>query len=148
MAESLLVLNAGSSSIKFSLFLTRGAELEPSVRGQIEGIDTKPHFVAKKPDGTTAAEKSWAEGTKLGHDGALDHLVAFLRTELAGERLVGVGHRVVHGGLDYTQPVRVDAGALAALEKLVPLAPLHQPHNLAPIRRVLESVPDLPQVAC
>ena len=148
MADAIAVLNAGSSSIKFSLFLTRGGELELTVRGQVEGIYTKPHFVAKKPDGTVAAEKSWTEGTKLGHDGSLDHLVAFLRTELAGDHLIGIGHRVVHGGLDYTQPVRVDAGAIAALEKLVPLAPLHQPHNLAPIRRILERVPDLPQVAC
>ena len=148
MADAIVVLNAGSSSIKFSLFLSRDAELDLTVRGQVEGIYTKPHFVAKKGDGTVAAEKSWPEGTKLGHDGSLDHLVAFLRTELAGERLIGVGHRVVHGGLDYTQPVRVDAGAVAVLEKLVPLAPLHQPHNLAPIRRILERVPDLPQVAC
>jgi acetate kinase len=148
MADAIVVLNAGSSSIKFSLFLTRDGDLEPNARGQIEGIYTKPHFVVKRHDGTVVTEKSWAEGTKLGHDGALDHLVAFLRTELANERLVGVGHRVVHGGLDYTQPVLVDAGAMTALEKLVPLAPLHQPHNLAPIRRILERMPELPQVAC
>jgi acetate kinase len=148
MADAIAVLNAGSSSIKFSLFLTRDGELELTVRGQVEGITTKPHFVAKRHDGTTAAEKSWSEGTNLGHDGALDHLLAFLRTELTNERLIGVGHRVVHGGLDYTQPVLVDAGAVRALEKLVPLAPLHQPHNLAPIRRLLASAPELPQVAC
>ncbi len=148
MADAIAVLNAGSSSIKFSLFLTRGGELELDVRGQVEGIYTAPRFVAKRRDGTVAAEKSWTEGTKLGHDGALDHLVAFLRSELADQRLVGVGHRVVHGGLDYSQPVKVDAGVVAALEKLVPLAPLHQPHNLAPIRRLLERVPELPQVAC
>ena len=67
---------------------------------------------------------------------------------MAGDRLVGVGHRVVHGGLEYTQPVRLDAGVLQALEKFVPLAPLHQPHNLAPIRLLLERAPELPQVAC
>ena len=84
MADAIGVLNAGSSSIKFSLFLTRASELELTVRGQIEGVYTAPHFVAKRSDGTIAAEKSWPEGTKLGHDGALDHLVAFLRSELAG----------------------------------------------------------------
>jgi acetate kinase len=148
MADAIVVLNAGSSSIKFSLFLTRDAELVVDMRGQVEGIYTKPHFVAKRRDGTTVAEKSWPEGANLDHGGALDHLVAFLRSELAGERLVGVGHRVVHGGLDYTQPVLADAATVAALEKLVPLAPLHQPHNLAPIRWLLGRAPDLPQVAC
>jgi acetate kinase len=148
VADAIAVLNAGSSSVKFSLFLARGGELEPEVRGQVEGISTSPHFVAKGPDGATVAEKSWGEGTRLGHDGALDHLIAFLRSELGEHRLVGVGHRVVHGGLDYAEPVRIDAGVVAALGELVPLAPLHQPHNLAPIRRLLDRAPELPQVAC
>jgi len=148
MTDAIVVLNAGSSSVKFSLFLARGADLELDVRGQIEGLFTAPHFIAKGRDGATKSEKSWGEGTKLGHDGALRHLIAYLKGELAGDRLLGVGHRVVHGGLDYGEPVRVDAAVVARLEKLVPLAPLHQPHNLAPIRTLLEAVPDLPQVAC
>ena len=89
MADAIGVLNAGSSSIKFSLFLTSGSELELAVRGQIEGVYTAPHFVAKRNDGTIAAEKSWPEGTKLGHDGALDHLVAFLRSSSRTCRLSG-----------------------------------------------------------
>ena len=148
MTDAIVVLNAGSSSVKFSLFLARGADLELDVRGQIEGLFTAPRFIAKGRDGATKSEKSWGEGTKLGHDGALRHLIAYLKGELAGDRLLGVGHRVVHGGLDYGEPVRVDAAVVARLEKLVPLAPLHQPHNLAPIRALLEAVPDLPQVAC
>jgi acetate kinase len=148
MSDAIAVLNAGSSSIKFSLFALRGAELELTHRGQIEGIYTAPRFAAKDHAGKVEAEKSWGEGVELGHAGALDHLVAFLRERLAGDRLAGVGHRVVHGGLDYTQPVRLDARVLRALEQFVPLAPLHQPHNLAPIRLLLERVPDLPQVAC
>jgi acetate kinase len=72
----------------------------------------------------------------------------FLRGELADDHLVGVGHRVVHGALEYTRPVRLDAQVLAALEKFIPLAPLHQPHNLSPIRILLERAPGLPQVAC
>jgi acetate kinase len=75
-------------------------------------------------------------------------LFAFLRERADGAQLAGVGHRVVHGGLDYTQPVRVDSVVLAALEKFVPLAPLHQPHNLAAIRAVIERAPEVPQVAC
>ena len=148
MADAIAVLNAGSSSIKFSLFLLRGEELALDLRGQIEGIYTAPHFVARDAGGRALAEKSWGEGAELGHAGALDHLVAYLRERLAGDRLIGVGHRVVHGGLDYTRPVRLDAGVLRTLEKFVPLAPLHQPHNLAPIRLLLERAPELPQVAC
>ena len=148
MADAIAVLNAGSSSIKFSLFLARGADLELDVRGQIEGIYTAPRFVAKGRDGATKSEKSWGEGTKLGHDAALRHLIDFLKGKLADDRLVGVGHRVVHGALDYREPVRVDAKVLATLEKFIPLAPLHQPHNLAPIRALLAAVPELPQIAC
>jgi acetate kinase len=148
MADAIVVLNAGSSSIKFSLFLARDSDLELDVRGQIEGIYTAPHFIAKGRDGTTRSEKAWGEGMKLGHDGALKHLFDFLKQELVDDRLVGVGHRVVHGALDYREPVRLDAKVLATLEKFVPLAPLHQPHNLAPIRALLAAIPDLPQVAC
>jgi len=146
--DAIAVLNAGSSSLKFSVFAEHGGALELTARGQTEGLYTAPRFVAKDRSGKTLGEKSWGEGTRLGHDGALDHLVAFLRNELADQRLVGVGHRVVHGGLEYRRPVRVDAKVLAALEKYVPLAPLHQPHNLAPIRALLERAPELPQVAC
>ena len=148
MTNSIAVLNAGSSSVKFSVFAERDDSLELVVRGQAEGLYTSPRFVAKDAAGIVLGEKSWGEGVKLGHEGALDHLVAFLRDEFAGHKLVGVGHRVVHGGVEYTSPVRVDAKILAALEKYVSLAPLHQPHNLAPIRVLLERSPGLPQVAC
>jgi acetate kinase len=148
MADAIAVLNAGSSSVKFSLFVARSGDLELHVRGQIEGIDAAPHFSATRPDGASTTEESWPAGTKFGHDGALDHLIAFLHAELAGDHLVGVGHRVVHGGPDYAQPVVVDATVAAALEQLIPLAPLHQPHNVAPIRRLLERAPDVRQVAC
>jgi acetate kinase len=146
--DAIAVLNAGSSSLKFSLFAERGDALELTARGQIEGLYTAPRFVAKDRDGKTLAEKSWGDGVRLGHDGALDHLVAFVRTGFGEQQLVGVGHRVVHGGLEYSRPVRVDAKILSALERYVPLAPLHQPHNLAPIRALLERAPELPQIAC
>jgi acetate kinase len=148
MPDAIVVLNAGSSSLKFSVFVARETGLELDVRGNLEEIDTAPHFVAKGRDGKVRAENSWGAGARLGHDGALDHLLGFLNGELAGDRLVGVGHRVVHGGAAYAQPVRLDESLLAALERLVPLAPLHQPHNLAPIRALLERAPELPQVAC
>jgi len=148
MPGVIAVLNAGSSSLKFSVFVERGDDIELIARGQAEGLYTAPRFVARDSAGKLLDEKSWGEGTRLGHDGALDHLVAFLRAEFAEHHLVGIGHRVVHGGQEYTHPVRVDATVLAALEKLIPLAPLHQPHNLAPIRGLLERSPQLPQVAC
>ena len=148
MADAIVVLNAGSSSLKFSLFARRDGGLELVVRGNVEGLDTAPRFLAKDPSGMLLEDHAWVKDERLGHDEALEHVVAFLRGGFAEHRLCGVGHRVVHGGLDYTQPVRVDATILANLERLVPLAPLHQAHNLAPIRALLGRSPPLLQVAC
>jgi len=148
MADAIAVLNAGSSSIKFSLFAQAGDDLALAVRGQVEGLHTAPRFVAKSAAGETISTHAWDEGTRLGHDGALEHIVAFLRDKMEGLSLIGVGHRVVHGGLKYVQPVRMDSAVLDDLERFVSLAPLHQPHNLTPIRLMLERRPDLPQVAC
>ena len=145
--DAILVLNAGSSSIKLSVFSERAGELALQMRGEVEGLDTAPHFVAKDPSGRVVAERSW-RGTKFGHDDAIEFLRDFLSHQLSDDRLVAVGHRVVHGGLEYTAPVRVWAETLTALERFIPLAPLHQPHNLAPIARLLERAPELPQVAC
>jgi acetate kinase len=148
VADAIAVINAGSSSVKFSLFLVRAGDLAPDVRGQIEGLYTAPRFLANDASGRTVAERSWGEGATLGHDGAVEHLRGFLREQLAANRLVGVGHRVVHGGPEYAEPVRVDHDVLTALERFIPLAPLHQPHNLSPIAALLERAPELPQVAC
>jgi acetate kinase len=148
MSAAILVLNAGSSSIKFVVFAERKGELDPVVRGQIEGLYTAPRFVARDAEGRVQEGKSWGEGVRLGHDGAIAYLAEKLRTRGAGQELAAVGHRVVHGGTKFSASVRVDAGVLAALDKLVPLAPLHQPHNLAPIRVLLAARPELPQVAC
>jgi acetate kinase len=148
MADIIAVLNAGSSSIKFSLFAQTEEGPLVVARGQAEGLYTSPRFVAKDDGGAVIGEKKWGDGVKLGHAGALEHLVAFLRERLAQHRLIGVGHRVVHGGQEYTRPVRVNAAIVAALEKYIPLAPLHQPHNLTPIKTLLERLPQLPQVAC
>jgi acetate kinase len=145
--DAILVLNAGSSSIKLAVFAEHDAELSLELRGQVDGLYTTPRFEAHDPTGGVVAEKSWGR-TALGHDGAIEYLGDFLRQHLADHRLVGVGHRVVHGGREYTAPVRVDAKTLDALERLSPLAPLHQPHNLAPMVRLLKLAPDLPQVAC
>lgn len=147
MNDAILVLNAGSSSLKFSLFLERPA-LELELRGQVEGLGTAPRFVAKDPAGGVVAQKAWDGAKALDHAGAIDHLMAFLAERVSREALRAVGHRVVHGGTRYAAPVRVDAEVIDELAKLIPLAPLHQPHNLTPIRAIAARMPALPQIAC
>jgi acetate kinase len=148
MSDAILVINAGSSSIKFSLFLERGDSLDLLLGGQLEGLYTTPRFKAKGATGAIIGEKEWPQGQAFGHDGGIAYLADFLREQLGEHRLAAVGHRVVHGGLDYAAPVRLTAGIVDQLEQLVPLAPLHQPHNLTPIRLLLANRPELPQVAC
>lgn len=146
MTGAIAVLNSGSSSIKFSLY--RGDEAKPAVRGQAEAIHTKPRLVARDREDAVLLEETWPPANGSGPADALDRIVAFLRGELGSDALEAVGHRVVHGGLAYAKPVLVDASIVATLEQFIPLAPLHQPHNLLPIRRLLERAPEVPQVAC
>ncbi|HTP97897.1 MAG TPA: acetate/propionate family kinase [Casimicrobiaceae bacterium] len=148
MSDAIAVLNAGSSSLKFSLYSMDGVDLALVAGGQAEGLFTAPRFVAKDGGGNVVDEKRWSDGTQLGHEGALDYLVGVLRARFARHQLAAVGHRVVHGGPEYSRPTRVDSTVVDALAKYIPLAPLHQPHNLAPIRLLLQRQPKLPQVAC
>ena len=148
MSDAILVVNAGSSSIKFSVFLERGDALDLLLGGQIEGLYTTPRFKARDAAGALVGERQWAQGEALGHDGAITYLAGFLREQLGEHRLAAVGHRVVHGGLDYAAPVRLTAEIVGHLEQFIPLAPLHQPHNLKPIRLLLANQPQLLQVAC
>jgi acetate kinase len=147
VADAILVLNAGSSSIKFSVYALAGGTLRITVSGILEELYGRPRFAAKDAAGTAVGTQAWADGT-LGHDGAVAFLLEWLQGRAEGEQLTGVGHRVVHGGLRYAAPVRVTGDVLADLAKLVPLAPLHQPHNLLGIQAVAARLPDLPQVAC
>jgi acetate kinase len=147
MGDAILVLNAGSSSLKFSVFLKE--DLKLVLRGQLERILTKPHFVARADSGEIVGEEDWPSGTNLGHGGAVEFLFKWGRAGvLKGHGIAATGHRVVHGGLEFAKPILVDKHVIAALEKLEPLAPLHQPYNLAAIKAILERVPELPQVAC
>ena len=148
MPLAILVLNAGSSSLKFSVYSEDSRGLHRALRGEFEGLYTTSKFAAYRASGALADERAWKDGVSLGHDGAIAHLLDFLRDEPTARELAAVGHRVVHGGMDFSSPVRVDAGVLAALGRLVPLAPLHQPHNLAPMRILAERAPALAQVAC
>jgi acetate kinase len=147
VADLILVLNAGSSSLKFSAFDAR-ASLALVLRGQIEGLYTSPRFGAFDARGADIASHRWGDGAALGHEGAIGYLAQFLRDHGDGHRLLAAGHRVVHGGLHHVQPARVTTELLASLRSLTPLAPLHQPHNLKAIEIVAQLRPDLPQVAC
>jgi acetate kinase len=148
MADAILVLNAGSSSVKFSAFDAGGDNLALLLRGQIEGLYTAPRFSAEDAHGAEIGTKVWGEGVELGHAGAITYLIEFLRDHRGNHRLVAVGHRVVHGGVGFSQSVLVSAEVISALAKLTPLAPMHQPHNLRPIEVLAELRPGLPQVAC
>jgi acetate kinase len=146
---SILVVNAGSSSLKFSLFHIDGTdELQLVVRGQIDGVGSRPRLSVKDAAGAKLADREYSASEVPGLADAIKLVGAWLRERFPGEPLRAVGHRVVHGGADYAQPVRVDDTVFGALEKLIPLAPLHQPHNLEAIRAVRTNQPQLPQVAC
>jgi acetate kinase len=148
MADLILVVNAGSSSLKFRAYDAGGGTPQLLLRGQIESLYTEPHFSASGASGEHREEQRWPAGTALGHDGAIAHIGDFLRSHRGDNRLVAAGHRVVHGGMRFTQPTLVTPEVIDELAALVPLAPLHQPHNLAPIRALAQLRPDLPQVAC
>jgi len=146
MHDYALVLNAGSSSLKFCVFERPPLESwRLAARGQIEGIGTSPRMRVKDDN-----DESLANQDVAARDGreALDVLAGWLRSKYGGSRVLGVGHRVVHGGARFKGPTIVDADVMRELYQLAPLAPLHQPHNLAAIEAVSERLPGIPQVAC
>jgi acetate kinase len=149
MTEAILVLNSGSSSIKFQLFAVSGSNrLERRIKGQIEGIGTRPRLMAKGIGGESLIDETWPAALVRTIPEGLDKLVAFLREQIGGRLPVAIGHRVVHGGPVYTAPTTVTEKVLDELRRFIPLAPLHQPNNLAPIRAILDRLPDVLQVAC
>jgi acetate kinase len=148
MTGAILVLNAGSSSLKFTLYASSAAGPRPLVRGQVEGLTTTPAFVARDAQDRVVQQRDWPDRDALGQAGAVTYVLDFVRQQQSQQTLAAVGHRVVHGGEEFDAPVRIDAEVLARLERLVPLAPLHQPHNLAPMRVIAERAPTVPQVAC
>ena len=149
MDDFVIVLNAGSSSLKFSIYRRpESAAWRLESRGQIEGIGTSPRFSAKDGSGTRLADNGLDREKVRDARGALDSLAAWLRSTYSGARVLGVGHRVVHGGARFSGPTVITPEILAELRKLIPLAPLHQPHNLAAVDAVTTQLPDVPQVAC
>jgi acetate kinase len=149
MSEAILTLNAGSSSIKFALFANgHGIPAEPEVVGQIDGIGTHPHLKAKNAAGKVLDNCDLPLTGDGQHRAALAFLVDWLRRHDDGRTIVGVGHRVVHGAETYSRPLLLDAATLEILRGFLPLAPLHQPHNIAGIEAMTAALPGVPQVAC
>ena len=146
--DPILVVNAGSSSVKFQVFAIEGSsELTLQIKGQVDGIGTQPRLRARAPGGIEAVNENYERSEVPDVPAALETAGAWLRQRY-DIMPIAVGHRVVHGGPRYDRPILLDAGILKNLEQYVPLAPLHQPNNLAPIRSLLARLPDLPQVAC
>ena len=148
MSDAILVLNAGSSSIKFSLF---EGHVRPSGEGLIcdgefDGIGHRVHFFAKDHSGKSLADENLPEATT--HEDALAKLLSWVEGQFPNYAMVAAGHRVVHGGSLYAKPVRIDSSVISELRRLIPLAPLHQPHNLAAIEALAKLHPALPQIAC
>jgi len=149
MQGIVLVLNAGSSSLKFAAYEAAGDALDLLNAGQVEGIGAAPRFTAKDAQGRRVAEQAWTDGgAPASHAAALGEIIGWLEGVLQGRPMLAVGHRVVHGGAAFAAPLLIDVGVMAELQDLVPLAPLHQPHNLAGIAAAARHFRGVPQIAC
>ena len=149
MSDAVLVLNAGSSSIKFGLFeIFRRSEPEPLSKGLIEGIDAEPRLTVKDSSERILFDRRWHSGDSEEHENLLAEILNWVDAHLAKKTLVAAGHRIVHGGRDFVAPVQLTDHIIDALNELTPLAPLHQPHCLSPARALMSLRPGLPQIAC
>lgn len=149
MGDSILVINAGSSSLKFQLFDVSKREAPAcAFKGQIDGIGVRPRLRAKAARGEILADLAYAVDEVPDSKAAIAKVGAWLRERLGGALPIAVGHRVVHGGPNHGAPARVDAALVSELERYAPLAPLHQPANLAPVKALLALYPQIPQVVC
>ena len=149
MSSAVLVLNSGSSSVKFALYRAAGADAKQLFSGQIDNIEYLPQLSLREASGETSERKLKSfPGPGRTRAEALSFLIDMLPQRAGGAGILAAGHRVVHGGAKFREPVLVDRDVLAVLETFIPLAPLHQPHNLAAIRALLDGAPGLPQIAC
>src|SRR5262249_30219212 len=140
--DAILVVNAGSSSVKFQIFAVEAGAPRRLIKGQLDGIGTHPRLTAAASDKSSLIDKTYAPGEVADVPAAIATVAAWMR-ETQRFHLLAVGHRVVHGGPKYDRPVIVDGAVVANLEQYVSLAPLHQPNNLAPIRTLMKSRPEL-----
>jgi len=148
MASDIFTLNAGSSSLKFSLWEAETTGPRELFRGEVEKIGIAPHLSAREPNGRTVIDKRFdKDGANLSHEDLLREIFAWL-SQQRRDGFKAIGHRIVHGGATFTAPVRIDDHVMESLSKLEPLAPLHQPHNLSGIRICATLQPRVPQIAC
>ena len=145
--DTILVVNAGSSSVKFQVFAIEAGDLKRQIKGQMDGIGTTSRLRASDADGNAMVDRRYSRQEVSSVSAALQVAGDWLR-EAHGIQPMAVGHRVVHGGPDHSRPTLINRDVLGRLDRYVPLAPLHQPNNLAPIRALLDRFPQLPQVAC
>ncbi len=148
MSQLILTLNAGTSSVKFAAYCREAAGLEAIASGQVEGLDAKATFSAQTASGETSEYAFDQSRGHVDHRVAMEAIVKWLRDTHFDHDVAAAGHRVVHGGPDFAEPVRIDDAVLAKLRQYVPLAPLHQPHSIAGIEAAREMFPEAVQVAC
>jgi len=149
MSNAIIVINAGSTSLKFAAYAADASGSPPLLcRGQIDSMQDDPHFVAKNPAGKPLDAHGWGEGHAIDHRTALHFLITWLEANLADTKVVAAGHRVVLGGTRFEAPVRIDGDVLDYLDSLAVMEPSHQPFNVRGARALGEVFPGLPQVAC
>jgi acetate kinase len=148
MTDAVLVVNSGSTSLKFGAYAARGGEAPPLLcRGVVDSMTSDPHFVAKAPDGKPIDAHEWGEGQAIDHKLALNFIIEWLKRHEADIKVIAAGHRVVLGGTRFGGPVVITAEVLDYLDGLTAMEPSHQAYNLRGARALAEDFPDLPQVA-
>ncbi len=149
VSEAIVVVNAGSTSLKFGAYAVEATRALPLLcRGQIDSMESDPHFVVNNADGKQLGVHEWGKDRGIDHKTALHFVITWLEANLAGTRVVAAGHRVVLGGARFEAPALIDADVLAYLDSLVVMEPSHQPYNVRGARALAEAFPGLPQVAC
>jgi acetate kinase len=148
MTAHFLTLNAGSSSLKFALFEADGRAPAQLARGQVEGLGTSPHLILHADARGKLEDRLVPKDEAHAHETALQHILETLKKHFAAMQVEAVGHRVVHGGPHYAEPLVLRPDIIAELEEFIPLAPLHQPHNLSGIAAAHSAFPDAMQIAC
>ncbi len=149
MSEAIVVVNAGSTSVKFGAYAVDGSKALPLLcRGQIDSMENSPHFVVTNAAGKPLGAHEWGKDRAIDHKAALHFVITWLEANLGDSKIIAAGHRIVLGGIRFEAPVRIDADVLAYLDLLVVMEPSHQPYNVLGARALAEAFPGLAQIAC
>jgi acetate kinase len=149
MSEAIVVVNAGSTSLKFAAYAVDASRSLPLLcRGQVDSMESDPHFVVKNAADKQLGQREWGKDLAIDHKTALDFVITWLEANLSDRKVVAAGHRIVLGGTRFETPARIDSDVLAYLDSLVVMEPSHQPYNVLGARALAEAFPGLPQVAC